>query len=274
VTVKRDATPPETTATLTPTAVGEWYSPRTVTLDATDPVSGVVATEYQLDGSVWTPYTGSFFVESFGPHTLNFRSTDAAGNIEDTKTVSWGTSFDAQAQLSGLSQFLGGMGLNNGLTNDLQNKLANAAKKLDKPKDACNQLNEFIRTVVDQSGKNNGKLTVAQAEQLLSVYQIEVLLGCIPADSPNPQAQVDLLELGAGIDGLGLDAGLANDLGNRARETGKQLAVGNLAGTCSQLNGLSNKVDTEAGKKNPKLTAAQAAWLHASVDAIKTELGC
>ena len=86
---------PATTPTLTPTPVGAWYSARTVTLDATDGAagSGVAATEYRVDGGPWTPYLGPFLVATFGPHTLQFRSTDAAGNVEATKTATWGSSF-------------------------------------------------------------------------------------------------------------------------------------------------------------------------------------
>ena len=73
---------------LTPTAIGAWYSPRTVTLTGADGAvgSGVASTEYSLDGGAWTPYLGAFFVGTFGPHTLSFRSTDAAGNVEAAKT--------------------------------------------------------------------------------------------------------------------------------------------------------------------------------------------
>ena len=36
-----------------------------------------------------------FFIATFGPHTLDYRATDVAGNVEATKTESWGTDFDA-----------------------------------------------------------------------------------------------------------------------------------------------------------------------------------
>ena len=82
--------------------------------------------------------------------------------------------------------------------------------------------------MIDQAGKKDPKLTVAQAQQLLSVNQIETLIGCLPAGSPIPKAESDLLDLGAVIDGLSIDKGLADDLGNRVEEAGKQLAVGNV----------------------------------------------
>ena len=56
--------------------------------------SGVTATEYRIDGGDWLPYLGPFFVGTFGPHTLEFRSTDAAGNVEDAKMESWGSDFN------------------------------------------------------------------------------------------------------------------------------------------------------------------------------------
>ena len=56
VTVKRDATAPVTIARSSPTAVGAWYSPRTVTLTASDATSGVASTSYRLDGGAWTAY--------------------------------------------------------------------------------------------------------------------------------------------------------------------------------------------------------------------------
>ena len=126
--------------------------------------------------------------------------------------------------------------------------------------------------MLDQAGKNNPKLTVYQAEQLLAANQIEVLLGCIPASSTAPAAEVALLELGATIDGLGLEKGLADDLGNRVRETSKKVADGKTGDACHQLGDLSKKIAEQAVKG--KLTAAQAAELNAAVAHIGTQLGC
>ena len=115
VTVKRDATAPQTTATLAPTPIGAWYSPRTVTLTAGDATSGVASTSYRLDGGPWTAYTGPFFVATFGPHTLEFRSTDSAGNVEADKTVSWGANSRPLEQIAGLSSLVTSFGLDKGL---------------------------------------------------------------------------------------------------------------------------------------------------------------
>ena len=62
----------------------------TVHLLATDAVSGVNETLYSLDGTdpygSWRP-TGTVRVSAEGTTTLKYRSTDAAGNTEETRTA-------------------------------------------------------------------------------------------------------------------------------------------------------------------------------------------
>ncbi|HEY6962615.1 MAG TPA: invasin domain 3-containing protein [Gaiellaceae bacterium] len=65
----------------------------TVTLSATDNLTGVATTEYRLDGGSWT--TGTSIVvpapanhSNDGVHTIDYRSTDGAGNVEATKSTS------------------------------------------------------------------------------------------------------------------------------------------------------------------------------------------
>ncbi|WP_328533448.1 ThuA domain-containing protein [Micromonospora zamorensis] len=86
-----DETAPVTTATVSGTPTEGWYTgPVTVTLAATDEAggSGLASTEYQLDGATtWTAYTAPVAVSGDGEHELRFRSTDQAGNVESTKTV-------------------------------------------------------------------------------------------------------------------------------------------------------------------------------------------
>src|SRR2546429_207587 len=65
----------------------------TVTLTATDASSGVATTEYKVDGAA--SYTTGTSVaipapadhSNDGPHTITYRSTDAAGNTEAHKTA-------------------------------------------------------------------------------------------------------------------------------------------------------------------------------------------
>lgn len=80
-----DATPPTTAYQYDPnTIVGDngWYrSPITITLIPTDLVSGVSHTQYRINNGGWT--TGTQFVLSEeGEHTVEFYSTDVAGNVE------------------------------------------------------------------------------------------------------------------------------------------------------------------------------------------------
>lgn len=87
-----DTTPPTTTALLNGADPVDTYDgPVEVTLEASDNSggSGVESTEYALDGGDFQPYEGPFTVFDEGEHTIDYRSTDAAGNVEDTKQVSF-----------------------------------------------------------------------------------------------------------------------------------------------------------------------------------------
>ena len=80
-----DVTPPTTTAS---GADDAWHTaPVTLTFAATDDAggSGVAKTEYKLDAGAWA--TGaSLTVSAAGSHTVQYRSTDLAGNVEAAKT--------------------------------------------------------------------------------------------------------------------------------------------------------------------------------------------
>ena len=71
ITVNVDATAPETVASV---------DGSTVTLTASDDTSGVNVTMYRIDGGEWTVYAGAFEVSGSGNHTVEFYSTDDAGN--------------------------------------------------------------------------------------------------------------------------------------------------------------------------------------------------
>jgi hypothetical protein len=80
-----DNTPPVTTAQIGGTLKNGWYSSdATVTLNATDNLSGVDSTEYRIgtDGN-WNIYTGPVVITQEGTYTIQYRSTDKAGNVED-----------------------------------------------------------------------------------------------------------------------------------------------------------------------------------------------
>ncbi|MCX4469987.1 ThuA domain-containing protein [Micromonospora sp. NBC_01655] len=97
-----DTTAPVTTATVSGTPTEGWHTgPVTVTLAAADEAggSGVAGTEYQLDGATtWTAYAGPVQITGDGAHELRFRSTDGAGNVEETRKVA--VRIDATAPVS------------------------------------------------------------------------------------------------------------------------------------------------------------------------------
>jgi hypothetical protein len=79
--IKIDRTPPQTTAT----APSGWSNTHvTVSLNATDNLSGVAATNYELDGA---PGSGDSVLVTDGVHTLEYWSVDNAGNEEAHQTI-------------------------------------------------------------------------------------------------------------------------------------------------------------------------------------------
>jgi len=70
-----------------PTTTSYVYRASQVTLSASDSVSGVAATYYQIDAGPVDVYSAPFVASTFGPHTVKFWSIDVAGNIEAPQTV-------------------------------------------------------------------------------------------------------------------------------------------------------------------------------------------
>jgi Big-like domain-containing protein len=85
-----DTTRPTTTCTLDgPTGNnGCFLGDVTATLAATDPDDAVAATQYNLDGGGWQPYSSPVSITGNGPHTLQFQSQDSDGNWEAVKSQS------------------------------------------------------------------------------------------------------------------------------------------------------------------------------------------
>ena len=77
-----DDEPPFTTATTT-----YFVASSRVTLTATDNLSGVARTEYRIDGGAWTIGMVADVV-GIGTHTVDYRSTDVAGNVEPIQSLS------------------------------------------------------------------------------------------------------------------------------------------------------------------------------------------
>jgi hypothetical protein len=83
-----DTNPPVTTAVYSPSTSTGWnISDIQLTLSATDDISGVKMTEYRLNGGGWNVYAGPILLTQNGIYTYEFRSTDNAGNVEDTQSI-------------------------------------------------------------------------------------------------------------------------------------------------------------------------------------------
>jgi hypothetical protein len=84
-----DSTPPITTIFFTG-AIGEnsWFvSPVTITLTATDDMTGVDYTMYRLDLGSWNMYTSPFAVSNDSTHMIEYYSVDNVGNTEPVKSA-------------------------------------------------------------------------------------------------------------------------------------------------------------------------------------------
>jgi len=84
-----DSTAPETSALVSgEEGLGGWYVSATgVELSAVDALSGVLRTEWSLDGGLWTTYSSELSIATSGEHVLLFRSVDVAGMQEDIQEL-------------------------------------------------------------------------------------------------------------------------------------------------------------------------------------------
>ena len=86
-----DSTAPTTTVAAINGTKGknDWFTSGSVvvTLTVSDNLSGVAATRYRVGNGDWEAYTGTFTVAGEGVHTVEFASTDAAGNTEATRSL-------------------------------------------------------------------------------------------------------------------------------------------------------------------------------------------
>ncbi len=87
--VRIDKSSPLTTVSIDGLLVFEdWYdSNASITLLAEDILSGVSTTQYSFNSINWLNYTEPFNMPRMGELTLYYRSTDLAGNIETTKSI-------------------------------------------------------------------------------------------------------------------------------------------------------------------------------------------
>ena len=105
-----DGTPPTTTASPSGTVGADgWYrSSVSVTLSAVDDLAGVAGTLSRVDGAAWQTYSGPVPVTGDGSHQVEFRSTDAAGNAESARNISFRIDATYPVTTHGLAGTLGG----------------------------------------------------------------------------------------------------------------------------------------------------------------------
>ena len=60
-----------------------------VVLSARADGGDITGTEFSLDGGAFQPYEAAFTVSDFGDHTVEFRSTNSDGAVEETRQVSF-----------------------------------------------------------------------------------------------------------------------------------------------------------------------------------------
>jgi hypothetical protein len=108
-----DTVKPVTTDSLSGTQGSKnWYTSASVsvTLTASDAISGVAATYYTLDGGGQQTYAGAFAVSGEGSHKVTFWSVDAAGNTEAAEADSFKIDSVKPATTDSLSGTLGSSG--------------------------------------------------------------------------------------------------------------------------------------------------------------------
>lgn len=94
-----DDEPPQVSAEVTGNQNGAWeyVESASVTITATDEGSGLESVEYALDGGDWTAYEEPLEVDDTGDHAVEYRATDAAGNVSDVASVAFTVVPDSSA---------------------------------------------------------------------------------------------------------------------------------------------------------------------------------
>ncbi|WP_435735283.1 ThuA domain-containing protein [Cellulosimicrobium sp. PMB13] len=110
VVVQVDGTTPSTTADLTALTEGDTFTGDvSVTLEAADATSGAAGTTVRVDGGDEVAYDGAFTVTGDGEHVVEFRTTDAAGNVEPWQSVRFASPSGQRPEITLSDPPLGGV---------------------------------------------------------------------------------------------------------------------------------------------------------------------
>jgi outer membrane protein assembly factor BamB len=86
--VNIDLTKPVTTSLINGASSNGWYrTPVTISLSATDNLSGIAASYYSIDGSPAEFYVEPLVISSNGSHSISYWSVDNADNVEIQKSL-------------------------------------------------------------------------------------------------------------------------------------------------------------------------------------------
>jgi hypothetical protein len=112
LTIQIDTVDPDTAPHLYGTAgnAGWWRSAVYVALAADDATSGLSETEIDVDGGGWAAYVAPVLVGGQGEHTADYRSTDVAGNVESTSSITFRVDSIAPHTTAALTGTLGDNG--------------------------------------------------------------------------------------------------------------------------------------------------------------------
>ncbi|MCP4362742.1 MAG: hypothetical protein GY796_32455, partial [Chloroflexi bacterium] len=84
---EQDTIPPVTAVHISPSATNGWHNTSvTITLIATDTMSGISSTYYWLNNGNWQTYTTFITLNTEGVTNLDYYSVDRANNVEITQT--------------------------------------------------------------------------------------------------------------------------------------------------------------------------------------------
>jgi hypothetical protein len=107
-----DRTPPQTWANLSGTiGLAPWYvTPVTVTLSASDDRSGVASIHIRVDGGPWSSYYWPMTISEEGKHTVEFYTTDIAGNDGSVEKIEFAVDTSGPQTTAVVTGDLGGDG--------------------------------------------------------------------------------------------------------------------------------------------------------------------
>ena len=125
--------------------------------------------------------------------------------------------------------------------------------------------------VLSGATRDNPRLGIAAAKQLLSANSILLSLGCQAAGSQQEAAEADLLDLSAAIASLDAESTVSRNLGLYVKDASIEIVGGS---PCATLTALKDRITHYVEGPHGGLTAEQAAPLTEALTHIAARLGC